>query len=135
MKGKILLIILLITIVGCKPREIASEINTTKQKYPAVYGIDVYYCEGMSYTYDYKEINGTWDGYCVFPDDSECEAFDFVSAECGTKFTLCEIKGYTLKIGLEVHETFNKSYAICIFPDNSYCKEVDFFYRRCHVTW
>ena len=79
--------------------------------------------------------NNTHDEYCIFPNGEECEAFSFMTGECHREFTLCELKGYTLRVGVEQHEGFNKTYAICIFPDSSYCREIDFFNRKCHVMW
>lgn len=109
--------------------------STEAPKYPRVIGADIKYCEGMGYVYDYRFEDGKYVGYCVLPDGSECESFDFISGLCHHEFTMCEIKGNTLKIAIEQYETYNISYAVCVFPDGSYCSEVDFFNRECHVKW
>ena len=132
---KKLVLVLLLIVAGCNPPTSVPENVSNETRYPRAYGADVEYCEGLGYKYELRTEGDRDFGYCIFPDGKECEAFAFVGGECGHVYTLCEIKGYTLKIGVEQHETFNKSYSICIFPDNSYCKEIDFFNRDCHVLW
>lgn len=131
----ILFVISIIFIIGCIPKEPQVEINETEPLLPRVLGADYYYCTGLSYKYESRIENGTHEEFCTFPDGNECIAFDFMTAECGREYSLCEIKGYDIKIGIEQHETFNKTYAVCLFPDRSYCREIDFFNRKCHVLW
>jgi putative hemolysin len=115
----------------------ANHSKNTSKLYPDVMGFDVFYCEGLGYTYDYRlnESTEKYTGYCIFPNGSECLADDFGSGLCHREFSLCEIKGYVLKIGVEQYDTYNITYPICIFPDRSYCRETDFYYRKCPVKW
>ena len=104
---------------------------------PTAYGIEVSYCEGIGYKYEYRqnESTGEWGEYCRLNSTIECPAWDFVSGTCHRELSLCGIKGYIPKIGVVKHETYNETYPICIFPGGSYCKEVDFFNKNCHVKW
>jgi putative hemolysin len=112
-----------------------SSANTTVKEYPPVRGFDIEYCEGLGYAYQYF-VNATAKvEYCTLPNGTRCLAWDFASGTCAQEFTLCEIKGYTLKLKREVYPTYNVTYPICIFPDDSYCKESDFYKRNCHVQW
>jgi putative hemolysin len=138
------LALLMILAFGCgSPNNNASQNQSanisknTSKLYPDVMGFDVSYCEGIGYTYEYRPDAGKekYTGYCVFPNGSECPADEFGSGLCHREFSLCEIKGYVLRIGVEQSETYNMTYPICIFPDNSYCKETEFFYRKCPVKW
>jgi putative hemolysin len=104
---------------------------------PTVSGIEVSYCEGIGYKYEYRqnESTGEWEEYCRLNATLECPAWDFVSGECHRELSLCGIEGYIPKIGVVKRENYNETYPICIFPDGSYCKEIDFFNRNCHVKW
>jgi putative hemolysin len=127
MKKLIPLFFVLVVIFGCTPNE--------EPDLPKVRGADYEYCTGLGYKYESRIENNTHEEYCTFPDGEECIAFDFMTFECGREYSLCSIKGYSPKIGIEMHEGFNVTYAVCLFPDDSYCKEIDFFNRKCHVTW
>jgi putative hemolysin len=149
MKNRIIfcaIILLMIFALGCSiaspggnvtnNKSINTQKNASKLR-PDVIGFDVFYCEGLGYTYDYRlnVSSGKYTGYCVFTNGTECLADDFASGLCHREFSLCEIKGYVLKIGVEQYATYNLTYPICIFPDNSYCRETDFFNRKCPVKW
>jgi putative hemolysin len=137
-----LLVLLAVVLVGCEnkgrnPGQNSTANQTNQTDYPPVHGIEVTYCEGLGYKYDYRlnTSTGRKEEYCRLNKDIECPAWDFVSGECHRELTLCSLKGYILKIGVEQYETYNATYPICIFPDSSYCKEVDFFNKNCHVKW
>jgi putative hemolysin len=138
----IIIATLMLFLTGCAseiPSENTSNLsNTTNitKKYPPAYGAEVKYCEGLGYTYDYRlDENGTWREYCKFTSQIECEAWEFVNGNCGKEFSLCEIKGYQLKKGVEIHEGYNITFSVCLFPDKTACREMNFFNRDCHVTW
>jgi len=131
------------TMYGCDGNTIGNNsmgLNTTVNKtknLPTAHGIEVTYCEGIGYEYEYRidESTGNWEEYCRLNATVECPAWDFVGGMCHRELSLCGIKGYTPKIGVMKHDTYNETYPICIFPDGSYCKEVDFFNKNCHVKW
>jgi putative hemolysin len=130
-------------IYGCSDK--AAGGNSTKESdsinrtipSPTASGIEVTYCEGIGYKYEYKqnETTGEWEEYCRLNATIECPAWDFVNGMCHRELSLCGIKGYVPKIGVVKHDTYNETYPICIFPDRSYCKEIDFFNKNCHVKW
>ncbi|MFH1398908.1 MAG: hypothetical protein ABIG95_02245, partial [Candidatus Woesearchaeota archaeon] len=66
---KVILFAILAVILGCgRNGEVGtnSGVNLSPNKYPAVYGIDVEYCEGLGYTYQLRLEDGKEVGYCVF---------------------------------------------------------------------
>ena len=136
-----ILIILAALTIGCSQRSATDGLlnktgNQSSKLYPNIIGFEVKYCEGLGYTYEYRlNDKGKYIGYCRLTKEIECTSDEFASGLCHREFSLCEIKGYTLKIGVEKHENLTITYPICIFPDGSYCKEVDFFYKNCHLTW
>ncbi len=142
-----LLVMLTIFMVGCSPIVIDqannftnkpnnTDSNQSEEPYPAVRGFDIQYCEGLGYTYEYrKDENGRYRGYCRLTKDVECPSEDFADGLCHREHSLCEIKGYVLKIGVEQQGNTTITYPICIFPNNSYCREIDFFNRRCWIKW
>jgi putative hemolysin len=148
-KARLCCILMMLTlfIVGCdrvieKPRDNSTDktnstsLNQSGKLYPSIRGFDIFYCEGLGYTYEYRQDqNGTYKGYCRLTKDIECPSDDFADGLCHREHTLCEIKGYILKIGVEQQGNTTVTYPICIFPDNSYCRELDFFNRKCYVKW
>jgi putative hemolysin len=121
---------------GDNSTKVNGSVNKTRPL-PTASGIEVSYCEGIGYKYEYRlnETSGQWEEYCRLNSTIECPAWDFVGGTCHRELSLCSIKGYVPKIGVVKHEGYNETYPICVFPDRSYCKEVDFFNKNCHVKW
>jgi putative hemolysin len=142
-----LLVMLAALVVGCNLVKIGntenstitpngSSITQTEKLYPQVRGFDIKYCEGLGYTYEYRQDqNGTYRGYCRLTRDVECLSEDFADGLCHREHSLCEIKGHLLRIMVNQLGNTTETYPICIFPDNSYCRESDFFNRKCYVQW
>jgi putative hemolysin len=63
------------------------------------------------------------DADCIFPDDSRCGSWDFLSGRCGQSFSYCAQNGGMLQEGANI--------GTCVFPDGSSCSEFDFFEGRC----
>ena len=74
------------------------------------------YCKQLGYRYEIRtKPDGSQTGYCVFPDGSECEGWDFYNGECGQKWTYCETHGGTI--------IANKSGADCRLKNGTIIKE------------
>jgi len=69
------------------------------------------------------ETDGGVDADCIFPNDSRCGAWDFLSGRCGQEFTFCEKQGFTTEEGSNI--------GTCRFLDNSYCDEFQYFSGEC----
>ena len=81
------------------------------------------YCEGLGYSMENVIRNGGGDADCIFPDDSRCAQWDFLSGRCGQEFTYCKTQGFDLEEGTNI--------GICRFPGDSYCGEFQFFTGDC----
>jgi putative hemolysin len=83
------------------------------------------YCEQLGYKLELRTTGEGSQGVCVFPDESECEEWDFLSGRCGQVFSHCHKKGYKL-----ISEE-GSNIGTCVFPDGSSCMELDYFEGRC----
>jgi putative hemolysin len=81
------------------------------------------YCEGLGYEYDNES--------CIFPDGTECPAWDFYRGKCGQGFTYCEQQGHRIENRIENVSTWTAEYAVCVFDDGSECSEQDYFEGSC----
>jgi putative hemolysin len=81
------------------------------------------YCEGLGYSMENVIRNGGGDADCIFPDDSRCGQWDFLSGRCGQEYSYCEMEGFNLEEGTNI--------GICRFPDSSYCDEFLFYSGEC----
>ena len=81
------------------------------------------YCGGLGYAMENVTRNGGEDADCIFPDDSRCGQWDFLSGRCGQEFSYCSLQGYILGEGRNI--------GTCQFPDGSICDEFLFFSGDC----
>lgn len=82
------------------------------------------YCEGLGYSYEPRDTAAGMDADCIFPDESRCGQWDFLSGRCGQEFTYCHQQGgMMLEPGTNI--------GICVFDDNSTCDEYSFFQDEC----
>jgi putative hemolysin len=91
------------------------------------------YCDAQGYDLEIRTNpeTGGQVGYCVFPDGSACEEWDFYRGECGQNFTYCERQGYRIENRIEDMGTFTVEYAACVFDDCSECSEQSYFDGKC----
>ena len=82
------------------------------------------YCEGLGYRTENVVTDAGSDADCIFPDDSRCGSWDFLSGRCGPEHSYCALNGGTL-------EEEGTNIGTCVFPDGSSCSEFDFFEGRC----
>lgn len=81
------------------------------------------YCGGLGYAMENVTRNGGEDADCIFPDESRCGQWDFLSGRCGQEFSYCSLQGYNLGEGTNI--------GTCQFPDGSTCDEFLFFSGDC----
>ena len=81
------------------------------------------YCQGLDYGMENVVTDAGSDADCIFPDDSRCGSWDFLSGRCGQSFSYCAQNGGRLEEGANI--------GTCVFPDGSSCSEFDFFEGRC----
>lgn len=137
MKNQYLIFIMIVVLViaGCGNGGQQSRGNETVIDLPLARGADYTYCIALGYEYEARTDGVNNREYCIFPNGEECISFDFLTGECHREFTLCELQGHTMRVGVEEREDYTATYGICIFSDDSYCKEYDFFKGDCHVKW
>lgn len=75
----------------------------------------VYCTDVMGYDY-YIENNpdGSQDGFCILPDNSECEQWDFYAGTCGAEYSYCVQNGYDLETRDDGQDPFSPYYASCV---------------------
>ena len=67
--------------------------------------------------YDYRienNLDGSQDGICILPDDSECEQWGFYAGTCGTEYSYCVREGYDLETRSDGQDPFSPNYASCV---------------------
>jgi putative hemolysin len=89
------------------------------------------YCEGQGYTLEMRGGYGGQTGYCIFPDDSECEEWAFLRGECGQEYSYCAGQGYSLEARTSEEGDAQMKFAVCVFPDGSECEELAYFKGEC----
>jgi len=90
------------------------------------------YCQELGYKSELRTDSlGNQYEVCIFPDRSECRAWNFLKGKCGQKFTFCEKQGFAVETRLKDMGTWSAEYAVCIFPDKSECLEWKFFKGEC----
>ncbi len=80
------------------------------------------YCEELGYTYIISETDEGELGMCEFPDESSCEAWNFLQGKCGKKYSYCIQEGYEMKTITDTEKCssiFSTECAVCILEDGS----------------
>lgn len=72
------------------------------------------YCIEMGYEYKVIDDPSGQRGICIFPDGSQCNAWDFLKGKCGEKYSYCALNGYDMETRTDGQNPFSKEYAVCI---------------------
>lgn len=72
------------------------------------------YCAELGYEYKMVETPLGQKGVCVFPDGSECDAWDFLQGKCGQEYSYCAECGYGTITVNDGKDPFSKEYAVCV---------------------
>ena len=78
------------------------------------------YCEELGYQYKIRTCNeGGQKGICVFPDKSECGAWNFFTGKCGQKYSYCRKHGYDIETVRDGKSPFSQECAVCVLPNRT----------------
>ena len=83
------------------------------------------YCQGLGFKEERRENEKGQYGVCVFPDNTECDTWAFLSGKCGQEFSYCTQQGFDL----DANDQSNIS--TCVFNDGSVCDEFSYFKGDC----
>jgi len=73
------------------------------------------YCTQLGYQYDIREDEeGNQYGVCIFPDGSECDAWDFFEGKCGKEYSYCAKKGYDIETERVNQGSYYTECAVCV---------------------
>jgi C1A family cysteine protease len=73
------------------------------------------YCQKLGYKYEIREDDkGNQYGVCVFPDGSECNAWDFFKGSCGGEYSYCAQKGYDIETEVVNKGSYTEECAVCV---------------------
>ena len=73
------------------------------------------YCHKLGYQYEIREDEeGNQYGVCVFPDGSECNAWDFFRGECGGEYSYCARNGYDIETEVVDRGGYITECAVCV---------------------
>jgi putative hemolysin len=78
------------------------------------------YCRFMGYQVEIrKDSKGNESGYCLFPDGSECEVWDFFRGKCGRQYSYCARKGCETSTITEDKGSYEITYCACGCKDST----------------
>jgi putative hemolysin len=72
------------------------------------------YCMELGYEYRIIDTPQGQRGVCVFPNGSECDAWDFLQGKCGQEFSYCAECGYGIMTASDGKDPFSREYAVCV---------------------
>lgn len=72
------------------------------------------YCMSLGYSYSIDQSSGGQTGFCKFPDQTTCEAWDFLQGKCGQAYNYCAEQGYATLVKADGQNPFSREYAVCV---------------------
>lgn len=75
------------------------------------------YCKSLGYDYEIVNTKEGAIGYCIFPDGSRCEEWDFYAGKCGLEYSYCNVNDYETVTLADGKDPFSREYTACIMPD------------------
>ena len=110
-------VILLSGYLGTAIGSMTEKVPNTQQNFSgnpaAVYCTDV-----MGYDYRIENnLDGSQDGICILPDETECEQWNFYAGTCGAEYSYCVQEGYDLETRDDGQDPFSSRYTTCIVKD------------------
>jgi len=116
------LILLVAFIAGCSPGVVPTD---KEEPQPGLANPASVYCQGLGFEEETRENELGQYGVCLFPDDTECDTWDFLAGRCGQEHSYCVQQGFVL----ESEEESN--IGTCVFDDGSTCMELLYFQGEC----
>jgi putative hemolysin len=80
------------------------------------------YCEELGYESATIKTEEGEQGVCKFPDNSICEAWDFLKGKCGEKYNFCTKSGYKTKTISDTDKCssiFSEECAVCVLGNKT----------------
>ncbi len=85
------------------------------QERKIIYNPAMAYCNTMGYQYETRiDQQGNEHGVCIFPDNSECDAWDFFKGKAGNSFSYCAQNGFDVSTNEGKIRTYESECAVCI---------------------
>jgi len=83
------------------------------------------YCESTGYRFEQRtNVEGEEISVCVFLDNFECDALEFMSGQCFPERTLCALQGNSVEAADPLNEDMR--HAKCRFADGTACTAFDY---------
>jgi hypothetical protein len=82
------------------------------------------YCQGLGFVEETRATDAGQAGVCIFPDQAECDSWDFLAGRCGQERSYCVQQGGSI-------EENGTNIATCKFADGSTCPELEYFQGVC----
>ena len=83
------------------------------------------YCLELGYDFEIvKSPEGGQHGICALPDETTCDAWEFLNGKCGQDYSICALEGFntvTLKDG---KNPFSQEYAVCADSEGNLLESV-----------
>ena len=76
------------------------------------------YCNELGYEYKIDNEPRGQVGYCIFPNKSECDEWQFLKGKCGQEWSYCAMNGYDI-ITKTGRNPFSREYAVCVTRDGA----------------
>jgi putative hemolysin len=73
-----------------------------------------YICNELGYKISIRNNKEGQYGVCIFPDETECDEWEFYGGLCGRNWSYCEKKGYDLVTKNDGKDSYSPVYAVCI---------------------
>jgi C1A family cysteine protease len=84
------------------------------------------YCDVMGYQYEIRiDSEGNEYGISIFPDGSECDAWDFFYGRAGKEFSYCSLYGYDIETEEVDKGTYSSKCAVCVPKEGDNMRGID----------
>lgn len=103
----------------CRTSEYEQEAEPIGMSNPAAI-----YCIEMGYEYKVIDEPSGQRGICIFPDGSQCNAWDFLKGKCGERYSYCTANGYRMETRYDGQNPFSSEYAVCISKEGDFVGSV-----------
>ncbi|GAF84466.1 unnamed protein product, partial [marine sediment metagenome] len=72
------------------------------------------YCRELGYQYRIVDTAEGQYGTCIFPDNGECDEWEFLQGKCGQSHSYCARQGYDLVAKTDGKNPFSREYSVCV---------------------
>jgi len=72
------------------------------------------YCVDLGYKYEIVNSDKGEQGICIFSNETNCDAWEFLEGKCGKQYSYCSKIGYDTETVNDGKNSFTPEYAVCI---------------------